>query len=239
MEGITPDLRQFRWKEAFCWMDRGSHSPGGRKKSESAFSSCCWSLAFAKHSHRFPFFIFSLFLLPAPSIFFSVWVTALRTAQKRGLNFWGKKGSCGRMNQPESLLWARNLWRGLITLARSIWLLISECGVLASACRPWETNVCRREFHAWLDSYFCVHGNTQLRTVRPAPSTGHTRQLSLQQSRGSCSWGLLAFPPSSASYFPPICSPPALPLQQDHKPAAVTIACTQKKEAKKGGKTCS
>lgn len=134
---------------------------------------------------------------------------------------------------------SKELVEGQMTLARSIWLLISECAMLASASRPWETNFCKREFHAWLALYFCVHGNTQLRTVRAAPPTGHTRQQSLQQSRGNCSWRLLTFPPSSASYFPPICSHPALPPQQAHKPATVTIACTQKKEAKRGEKTCS
>lgn len=97
-------------------------------------------------SHRFPCFFLPFFFSLPPLFFFlspyfyffsPEWVTALCTAQKRGLNFWGKKGSSGRMKQPESLLWARSLWRSRSLLLEAFglsfqnvqyWLLLLTLG---------------------------------------------------------------------------------------------------------------
>lgn len=199
MEGITPDLRQFRWKEAFCWMDRGSHSQvEGKKVTQlSAVVADHWLLPSTESQISFFYFFPSS---PCPLYFFFCVSDCFARCTEKRTQFLREEGILWQDEPAWVLAVSEELVEGQITLARtSIWLLISECGVLASASRPWETNVCRREFRAWLASYFCVLGNTQLRTMRAAPSTRHTRQQSLQQSRGSCSWGLLTFPPSAVT----------------------------------------
>lgn len=186
-------------KRGFLLNGSGQPLAGGREKSDSAFSSCCWSLAFAKHRVTDILFLFFPFFSLPTVFFFCVSDCFARCTEKR-TQFLREEGILWQDEPAWVLAVSEELVEGQITLARtSIWLLISECGVLASASRPWETNVCRREFRAWLASYFCVLGNTQLRTMRAAPSTRHTRQQSLQQSRGSCSWGLLTFPPSAVT----------------------------------------
>lgn len=88
-------------------MDLGSHSPGGRERSDSAFGSCCWSLAFAKCGVTGFYFFFSS---PPPALSLSFhpgWAAALCTLQRRGMHSrWGKE--C-LVDRPGCLFWARSL----------------------------------------------------------------------------------------------------------------------------------
>lgn len=107
-------------KRGFLLNGSGSHSPGGREKSDSAFSSCCWSLAFAKSGVTDlppPPLFFPSSSSPFPPPFFPGWVAALCTWQKRGLNLWWKKGW---REGPAWVLVSKELVEGHTTLLGAI-----------------------------------------------------------------------------------------------------------------------